>query len=86
MSTTNLQPILSYNTKTAWTYAFNTESTYDWTGKQWNVPIHFNVTKLVKLGTQRVSVGAGLRCWAVSSPNGPSGCGFRILFTPLFPK
>lgn len=41
VSLTNLQPFVSYSTKSAWTYTLNTESTYDWKGKQWNVPIHF---------------------------------------------
>ncbi len=86
VNSTYIQPFVSYTTKTAWTYGLNTESTYDWTGKTWGVPIHITATKLVKLGKQRVSVGGALRCWANSGPSGPTGCGFRLLFTPLFPK
>lgn len=85
-STTNLQPFISYTTKTAWTIALNTESTYEWKSETWNVPIHIQVTKLVRFGKQPVSVGGALRCWATSGPGGPQWCGFRILFTPLFPK
>ena len=86
VSSTFLQPFLSYTTKSAWTFTVNTESTYDWEGRSWNVPIHLQATKLVKFGKRPVSVGGGLRCWAASAPGGPHWCGFRVIFTPLFPK
>lgn len=86
VSITNFQPFISYSTKSAWTYTFNTESTYDWKAKQWNVPIHLVVAKLVRFGKQPVSLGGALRCWAVSGPTGPEGCGFRLIVTPLFPR
>ena len=86
VSSTFLQPFLSYTTKTAWTFTLNTESTYDWKAKSWAVPIHLQVTKLVKVGKQPISVGGGLRCWTASAPGGPHWCGFRLIFTPLFPK
>lgn len=86
VSSTFLQPFLSYTTKTAWTFTVNTESTYDWNGKSWGVPVHFQAAKLVKMGKQPVSVGGGLRCWITSAPGGPRWCGFRFIFTPLFPK
>ena len=85
VNSTFLQPFLSYTTKNAWTFSFNTESAYDWSGNQWNVPIHFQVSKLMKMGKQPVSVGIASRCWAVSGPGGPQGCGFRLVFVPLFP-
>lgn len=86
VSSTFLQPFLAYNTKDAWTFTVNTESSYDWEGNHWNVPIHFVITKLIKIGHQPVSVGGGIRCWAASSPGGPENCGLRMIFTPLFPK
>jgi len=85
VNSTFLQPFLSYSTKNAWTFSFNTESAYDWTGNEWNVPIHFQVSKLLKMGKRPVSVGIASRCWAVSGPGGPQGCGFRLVFVPLFP-
>lgn len=86
VSSTFIQPFVSYTTKTAWTITVNAETTYDWTANAWNVPLHFQVTKLVKFGKQPVSVGGGIRCWATSAPGGPHWCGFRVIFTPLFPK
>jgi hypothetical protein len=85
VSSTFLQPFLSYTTKTAWTITLNTESTYDWTAEAWSVPIHLQASKLVKFGKQPISIGGGLRCWATSPAGGPHWCGFRIIFTPLFP-
>jgi hypothetical protein len=86
VNSTFLQPFLSYTTRTAWTFTVNTESTYDWTGEQWAVPIHFQVTKLVRFGKQPVSLGVALRCWVTGPPGGPEGCGPRVIITPLFPK
>jgi len=85
VNSTFIQPFLAYNTKDAWTYSLNAESTYDWTANHWNVPIHFTISKLVRFGHQPVSFGGSLRCWATSSPGGPEGCGIRMVVTPLFP-
>lgn len=85
VSSTFIQPFAAYTTPTAWTYSLDTESTYDWVGKQWSVPIHFEVTKVLRFGRQPVSVGGALRCWAASPPGGPQACGVRFIVTPLFP-
>ena len=74
---TFLQPFLSYTTPTAWTVALNTESTYDWEGEQWSVPVNCVVTKVTKVGSQLISVGGGVRYWADSPDNGPEGVGFE---------
>jgi hypothetical protein len=81
-----LQPFLSYGTRDGWTYSLNTESTYDWTGNQWSVPIHFQVSKIVRFGHQPVSFGGAMRCWVTTPSGGPEGCGLRIVVTALFPK
>ncbi|MDM0036770.1 transporter [Variovorax sp. J22P271] len=86
VSSTFLQPFLSYTTKDAWTYSLNTESTYDWKNKQWQVPINLLVTKLMKFGDQPVSIGGGLRYWAESTEVGPHDLGVRLVVTFLFPK
>lgn len=83
---TFLQPFLSYTTPQAWTFTVNTESTYDWEGEQWSVPINGVVTKVTKIGNQLVSVGAGARYWAESPDGGPEGWGARLVFTLLFPR
>lgn len=85
VSSTFLQPFLNYTTKDAWTFGLNTESTYDWNHHQWSTPINAFVTKLVKFGTQPVSIGGGLRYWAASPDAGPHGWGARLIVTFLFP-
>ncbi len=86
INSTFLQPILSYSTPTAWTFAINTESTYDWTDNDWAVPINATVSKLVSIGGQRVQFQVGLRRWLTSSDGGADGWGGRFSVTLLFPK
>jgi hypothetical protein len=81
-----IQPFLNYSTKDAWTYGINTESTYDWTGSSWSIPVHFTVSKVVRFGKQPISFGGQLRCWVTSPTGGPESCGFRAIVTGIFPK
>lgn len=86
VNSTFLQPFVSYTTPDAWTFALNTESTYDWESDEWSVPVNFQVSKLVKFGEQPVSITAGARYWAAAPDNGPQGWGARLAVTFLFPK
>jgi hypothetical protein len=86
ISSTFLQPFLSYTTKDAWTYSVNLESTYDWIGETWSVPVNVMVSKLLRFGHQPVQIGGGLRYWLTSPATGPKGLGGRIAVTFLFPK
>jgi hypothetical protein len=87
ISSTYLQPFLSYTTKTFTTWGINTESTYNWKTEQWAVPINATVTQLLKLGGQPLTLQAGARYWADSpSGLGPEGWGLRLQLTFLFPK
>lgn len=86
INSTFLQPFLTYTTPTAWTFSLNTEATYDWDADQWSVPVNAVVSKLVTIGNQPVSIGAGARYWAESAPAGPEGWGARVVVTFLFPR
>ncbi len=86
VNATFMQPFLSYTTPTAWTFGLNTESTYDWEGEQWSVPVNVTATKVTRIGGQLVSMGGGLRYWADSPDDGPEGLGLRLIVTLLFPK
>ena len=81
-----LQPFLSYTTPNAVTYGVNTESSYDWEGEQWSVPINAFVSKVVPIGKQPVQFQAGIRYWLDSPDNGPDDFGLRLGVTFLFPK
>ena len=86
VNATFLQPFLTYTTPTQWTFALNTESTYDWEAEQWSVPINVNASKLMRFGNQLVSLGGGLRYWADSPDSGAEGLGLRLTVTLLFPR
>jgi hypothetical protein len=86
LNNTFFQPFLSYTTSDAWTFAVNTESSYNWAARQWSVPINWTVAKLTAINDQRVQFTAGLRYWAHSTPGGPDGVGARFAVTFLFPK
>jgi hypothetical protein len=83
---TFLQPFLTYTTPTAWSFTLQTESSYDWEATEWSVPINAIVAKVVKIGPQRVQIGAGLRYWADSPEGGAHDFGGRLQATLLFPR
>lgn len=86
ISTSFLEPFLSYTTKTYTSFGINTESTYDWKNSQWSVPINLAVTQMLRVGGQALTVQAGARYWADSPQGGPEGWGFRLALTLLFPR
>jgi hypothetical protein len=86
VSSTNLQPFFTYTTKTHTTFAVSSESTYDWKGEQWSVPLIFQVAQLFKVGPQIMQLAVGGKYWADAPANGPEGWGLRVQLTLLFPK
>jgi hypothetical protein len=84
VSSTFLQPFLSYTTAAFTSYGVNTESTYDWTHSQWTVPINLTVSQLVKFGKQPVQFQLGARSY-VERPAGGPDWGLRFTVTFLFP-
>jgi len=50
------------------------------------VPVNFQVSQLLKIGGQPLSLQAGARYWADSPPAGPEGWGLRLSISFLFPK
>ena len=87
ISNTFIQPFFAYVTDDAITYSLNSESTYDWENKNWAVPINAQVSKVMKLGTQLISLQGGVRYWAVTdADSSPEGWGTRVSLTFFFPK
>lgn len=86
ISSTLVQPFLSYVTGTHTTFSLNTESSYDWENEEWSVPINFAVAQMLKLGKLPVQISLGARYWADTPENGPEGWGGRLQFTFIFPK
>jgi hypothetical protein len=85
VNATFLQPFLGYSTKTYTTLMFNTESTYDWQGKQWTVPVNVMLNQMLKIGKQPISLQLGYRYYAEGPSGGPEW-GIRFAVTFLFPK
>jgi hypothetical protein len=86
VSSTFIQPFLSYITKTRATFVVNTETTYDWRASAWSVPINIGVAQMLKFGPQILQVQVGARYWATAPSNGPEGWGWRLAVTLLYPK
>ena len=85
VNATFLQPFVSYTTPKALTVGVNTESTYDWTNRNWNVPLNLTVGQLLKVGGKPVSLTLGGRYYATTAAGGPDW-GLRLVVTLLFPK
>ncbi len=83
-----LQPFLSYTTKTHTTFTLNTESTANWNNPpgdaKWTVPLNFQVSQILKIGKQPISIGVGGRYYADSPRYGPNW-GLRFIVTLLYP-
>ena len=93
-----LQPFLSYTTKTHTTFTLNTESTANWNNPpgstenwnatsadgKWTVPLIFQISQILKIGKQPISIGVGGRYYADSPRYGPDW-GLRFIVTLLYP-
>jgi len=84
VNATFLQPFLGFTWANGFSLTGNTESTYDWTRRQWTVPVNLIASKVVMLGRQPVSFALGGRGYAVSPSYGPDW-GVRFVVTLLFP-
>jgi hypothetical protein len=82
---TYLQPFISYTTKDAITFSLESEAYYYWTDSQWSVPLHLEVTKLLHVCGQPISIGPTLRYWVANPDTGAHDWGFRFTATLLFP-
>ena len=86
VSETYAQPFAAYTTTKAWTYAMTSYDTYNWTAGRWTAIVNpIRVSKLLKLGLQRLSVGGALRCTVTSPQYQPKGCGLEFTVTAVYP-
>jgi hypothetical protein len=85
ISTTLVQPFVSYALGKGRTLGFNSESTYDWEAGQWTAPVNLKVSQVMKLGRQLVSIDAGVRGY-LDAPTGGPDWGLRLTFTLLYPR
>src|SRR5436853_6654785 len=70
-----LQPFLAYTTKTHTTFTISTESTANWNNTpgdaKWTVPLIFQISQILKIGKQPVSIQIGGKYYADSPRYGP---------------
>jgi hypothetical protein len=85
ISSTFIQPFLSYTTSTYTIFGVNTESTYDWENSQWTVPINLSVTQMLKIHGLPLTCQLGYRYYA-EAPDGGPDWGLRFTLTLLFPE
>lgn len=85
VSNTFFQPFVSYAASGGWTYTLNSQSTYDWVAKDWSVPVLVQVSKLLKVHDQPISLAAGLKYWATTPNSGPHGFGGVLSITFIMP-
>ena len=83
-----LQPFVAYTTKTHTTFTINSESTADWNASssngKWTVPVIFQISQILKIGKQPVSIQIGGKYYADTPRYGPNW-GARLNFTLLYP-
>ena len=85
VSSTFLQPFLARQFSGARTLTVNLESTYDWYGSTWNIPMNLMYSKVTKWGSQTVSLAGGVRYYFETPGDGPDW-GVRFVLTLLYPK
>jgi len=83
-----IQPFISYTTKSHTTFTIDTESTADWNASsddgKWTVPVIFQISQILKIGTQPVSIQIGGKYTPTHRATAPTGaCGLiSHCFTP----
>lgn len=85
ISSSFLQPFVTYTTKKATTFGINSESTYNWKTKEWKVPVNVWVSQLTRIKKQPVQFTIGGRYYFAKPEFGPDW-GVRFVTTFLFPK
>jgi hypothetical protein len=83
-----LQPFAAYTTKTHTTFTLSTESTANWNASsddgKWTVPVIFQISQILKIGKQPISIQIGGKYYADSPRYGPNW-GVRFNLTLLYP-
>ena len=85
ISASYLQPFLSRSLGQGRTVSVSLESSYDWKGQQWTVPINVGYSKISRIGKQLVSYQGGVRYY-LEAPDSGAEWGLRFTFTLLYPK
>ena len=85
VNSTFLQPFLAKAFPGGRTVTVNFESSYDFEGEHWNVPVNVIYSKVTKIGSHMVSFAGGARYYFETPPGG-ADWGLRFVVTLLYPK
>jgi hypothetical protein len=85
VSSTFLQPFLTYSLGHGLSVALNAETTYNWTNREWTVPINLMVSQVIPIAGHPISFALGARDYA-TGPQGTPEWGLRFVVTFLFPE
>jgi hypothetical protein len=85
VSQTFLQPFYNYTYPDSTSVIIQTETTYDWKGEAWTVPLNAGIARVYTFGNQRVQL-AGFGRVYLQRPDGGPDWGLRFNVTFLFPK
>jgi hypothetical protein len=85
VSSTFVQPFVSWTNTQHTTVGLNAESSYNWQTRAWTIPVNMTVSHLYKFGDQRVQLAGGIRFYAAREDFGPDW-GLRFTTTFLFPR
>lgn len=85
ISSTFLQPFFAKGFPGGRTFSVNFESSYDWKGEAWNVPLNVSYSKVTRVGKQMLSWQGGVRYYFETPGDGPDW-GLRFTLTLLYPE
>lgn len=85
INATYLQPFLARSLGAGRTVSASLESTYDWEGGQWTIPLNIGYSKVSRIGKQLVSYQGGVRYY-LEAPDHGAEWGVRFTFTLLYPR
>ncbi len=80
LNQTLIQPFVSHTFGNGFSLIATSEMTYDWTGRQWTIPIGGGFSQLVKLGDLPVNLGLQAR-WYPEAPSTYAEWGVRFVAT-----
>lgn len=85
VSTSFLQPFFSYVGPDLWNFTVTSETTYDWKGEEWTVPLDVVVSRVFTLGSHKVSFVLGPRYYLKAPDEGPKW-GVRFVINFVIPS
>ncbi|MFI4938309.1 MAG: transporter [Candidatus Berkiellales bacterium] len=83
---TYLKPRITYSTYQGWNFSTASDAVYNWRSDEWAAPVNFDISKLLCIGEQYITIGGGIRYWLVTTDRSPHGYAYRFAIAFLFPQ